>query len=169
MTNVFRTAAVALALVAATATADDKSDAARTEHHWSTVGDIVGEIQKLDGTKGGSITLRVHFPSADNSGKGGNGGGRMGYQGRGTVARSPQQLQQHLRSMMQLMLRQQNSKPAKDSTHDFVLKLTDDVVVRTKELPDKLDEKGNPAKYTPEELQKLKGNPNLPGYAAELP
>jgi hypothetical protein len=43
----------------------------------------------------------------------------------------------------------------------------DDLQVRTLETPTRTDSLGNPQKYSPEELKKLKGpDPDLPGYPA---
>src|SRR5579859_2110189 len=49
---------------------------------------------------------------------------------------------------------------------DEVLEFTPDVKVRLMHLP--LDEKGKKITRTPEELEKLKGNSNLPGYEASV-
>jgi hypothetical protein len=45
---------------------------------------------------------------------------------------------------------------------------SEDVQVRVKEPPTSFDEKGNIIKPTAEELKKLKGDPNLPGYLASF-
>jgi hypothetical protein len=55
---------------------------------------------------------------------------------------------------------------AKNVSQD--LTLAEDVVVRTANPPERLDENGKPKKIPPDELRKLKGNdPKVPGYAAE--
>jgi len=46
--------------------------------------------------------------------------------------------------------------------------LTSDANIRILHLPPLLDENGKKVPRTPEELQKLKGNSNLPGYQAEF-
>lgn len=56
----------------------------------------------------------------------------------------------------------------KESKQDLTYELTSDVVVRLLKLPPLTDEKGQKATRSPEELRKLKGNSNLPGYVAEL-
>jgi len=40
--------------------------------------------------------------------------------------------------------------------------------VRTLKLPLAFDDKGNPRKYTPQELKDLKGTEGLPGYTADI-
>jgi hypothetical protein len=45
---------------------------------------------------------------------------------------------------------------------------TEDFKVRILYPPPAFDEKGNAKKYTAKELKELKGNGNLPGYAAEM-
>ncbi|MFL5340771.1 MAG: hypothetical protein ACJ8F7_11530 [Gemmataceae bacterium] len=55
----------------------------------------------------------------------------------------------------------------KENHQDVKFELAPDCKIRMKHLPPLTDEKGNKKQRTPEELQKLKGNSNLPGYAAE--
>jgi hypothetical protein len=60
------------------------------------------------------------------------------------------------------------SGPAlKEVDHDYELQLTPDAKVRLMKLPPKTDEKGHKIGYTFDELVKLKGKSNLPGYEAE--
>ena len=56
------------------------------------------------------------------------------------------------------------TKEAKDQP----LELTSDCKVRLRHLPPLLDDKGKKTFRTPEELTKLKGTSNLPGYEAEI-
>ncbi len=55
-----------------------------------------------------------------------------------------------------------------EKTYNFVLEVVAETRVRTMLLPPVFDEKGNPRKYTAQELKKLKGPGNLPGYPAAL-
>jgi hypothetical protein len=52
---------------------------------------------------------------------------------------------------------------------DVELQPTDDMKVRTLQLPLDFDEKGRPKKYSSKELKELKGpDPKLPGYTADF-
>jgi hypothetical protein len=51
---------------------------------------------------------------------------------------------------------------------DFDIQADDATAIRFLEPPLKFDEKGNPVRYSAEELKKLKGNTNLPGYPGEF-
>jgi hypothetical protein len=52
---------------------------------------------------------------------------------------------------------------------DYEFQNIEEVVVRTQVLPDQFDEKGNPKKYTKEELDELKGkDKKAPGYESSL-
>jgi len=57
---------------------------------------------------------------------------------------------------------------AKTENVSWDIVLTDDGKVRVTDPPPTFDDKGNPKKYTREELKQLKGDPKLPGYAAEF-
>jgi hypothetical protein len=46
--------------------------------------------------------------------------------------------------------------------------LADDAVIRFKKAPKLFDDKGKPVTPTADQLQAMKGDPKLPGYAAEL-
>jgi len=50
----------------------------------------------------------------------------------------------------------------------LVLDIGADAKVRQLKLPLAFDDKGNPRKYTPEELRDLKGTEGLPGYTADF-
>jgi len=55
----------------------------------------------------------------------------------------------------------------KNETHDVELQPGDDFMVRWRNLPVVLDEKGKPKRLTDKEKKELKGdNPKLPGYTA---
>lgn len=52
---------------------------------------------------------------------------------------------------------------------DLDIQAADEVKVRVQYPPPGFDDKGNPKKYSPEELKKLKGpNPSLPGYVGDF-
>jgi hypothetical protein len=51
---------------------------------------------------------------------------------------------------------------------EFELEFAAKVVLRKLNLPFEYDDKGNPKKYTPAEMAKLKGPGNLPGYVAKI-
>lgn len=56
----------------------------------------------------------------------------------------------------------------KEITHNFKLQGGEKFEVRIDKLPPRDGDDGKPKPYTPAELTKLKGNPNLPGYMAEV-
>jgi hypothetical protein len=60
-----------------------------------------------------------------------------------------------------------NQLVLKDVSEDVTLQFTEDVKIRMPEPPEAFDEKGNFKKYTPKELDELKGpDKTLPGYTA---
>jgi hypothetical protein len=63
--------------------------------------------------------------------------------------------------------RAQNSVKTTTQHKDFDLETTTDAKVRLQDPPVQYDEKGNVKKYTSKELQELKGDPKLTGYAAD--
>jgi hypothetical protein len=134
-----------------------------TAQTYITVGDVIGEITKVDST---SVTIRITWYTA-NAPRNTN----TGHWGRGTVARTPQQMMQHQIQMQQQVARQAaraaSAKP-KEHHQDYTFKFTDDAIARIKHLPPKLDENGKKVNYTENELQQAKGNSSLPGYKAEL-
>lgn len=56
----------------------------------------------------------------------------------------------------------------KEVTHNFKLQGSSDFQVRIEKLPNREGDDGKIKPYTPKELADLKGNPNLPGYKADL-
>jgi hypothetical protein len=57
----------------------------------------------------------------------------------------------------------------KNETHDIDLVPGEDMIVRMKDPPVKLDDKGKPRRLTDKEKKEAKGNdPKLPGYTASL-
>jgi hypothetical protein len=91
--------------------------------------------------------------------------------GRGTnVAGTMQQLQ---RAIAQLQAMQgaggQGVAKATPASAEIEFPLTADVKIRVQEPAEEIDDKGNVKKYTPTELQAMKGKyPNLPGYPSTL-
>jgi len=63
--------------------------------------------------------------------------------------------------------RAQNSVKTVTQHKDFDVETTTDARVRLQDPPVQYDEKGNVKKYTSKELQELKGDPKLIGYAAD--
>jgi hypothetical protein len=55
----------------------------------------------------------------------------------------------------------------KETTHNFKLHGNGDFQLRIEKLPPREGDDGKFKAYTPQELSKLKGNPNLPGYMAD--
>lgn len=94
-------------------------------------------------------------------------------------ARTPQQAAQYTVQLQQAValaqLYQQKQGNAQGNLQVTSQKKTvefhagDDIIVRRLNLPSEYDDKGQPKKYSAEELRKLRGNkPNLPGYEAKL-
>jgi hypothetical protein len=52
--------------------------------------------------------------------------------------------------------------------HKVEINLADDAIIRFKKAPRQFDDKGKSVTPTAEQLQAMKGDPKLPGYAAEL-
>jgi hypothetical protein len=112
---------------------------------YITVGDLEGEITKVSDT---SITIRVNWeePKIPQNGL--------------KPAKNAAQMQAE-------MARIANSKPLekhKEYTMDFAV----GAQARVQKLPPKLNADGKPVAYTPAEKQQLRGNPNIPGYKADL-
>ncbi len=156
-------AAVALAaglagsLPAAAKKPADVTSVAPAKPDWSgfaTVGDVVGEVVKVDDA---GFTLRVDW-SAQN-----------GHHTHGTVARTPQQLAQHLRQMESQFARMErrSGKKGRDHHRDYQLTFADAGLVRWKALPAKTDEAGKKVPYTDEELKALRQPAGAVGYAAD--
>jgi hypothetical protein len=135
----------------------------KSAHKWVTIGDVAGVIQKIDKIdKDGTLTLRVHFTTVQP--------GKVpsyAYRAMGP-ARTPAQYNQHMQMLQSALSYQMRTTKVKDNVHDFVLRATDDIRVRTMHLPEKTDDKGQTVKYTQEELDKLKGKEVIAGYKAEL-
>ena len=140
-----------------------------TAPSYITVGDIVGEVLKVDDK---SITVRVTWYTTPpvKMPKGGNNGNWN----HGSSGRNPQAMYQH-QMMMQQKMQQQLAKAqskaasqAKEQHKDYVMDFATDAQARVKHLQPKLDDKGKQTNYSPDELQKLRGNPLVPGYIVEL-
>jgi hypothetical protein len=130
-----------------------------------TSGDIVGEITKVDDK---SITVRVTWYTQAPAK---NARNQYGNWHRGTTSRNSNQMYQHMIQMQQQMARQAaRAANTKSTVHhqDYTMNFTSDAQARIKHLPPKLDESGKKTFYTSDELQKLKGNPVVPGYMAEI-
>jgi hypothetical protein len=99
------------------------------------------------------------------------------------TSRNPQQAAQHMMQLQQAMAQIQQhtavaqirqagaNSPLQYTTQKKTIEFHagDTVTVRKMTLPTEYDEKGQPKKYTTEELRKLKGSkPSLPGYEASL-
>lgn len=153
--------ALALGIVGVAVAADTPSasssgsSTAPTATTYITVGDIVGEVTKVDSN---AITVRVTWVTMVQKANT-NGNRNMGNWNRGTSGRGPQAQMQHQMMMQQRMMA--NMVP-KQQHHDYAMNFTDDAKARILHLPKK--EGG----YNTEEFNQLKGNPNLPGFISEL-
>jgi hypothetical protein len=120
---------------------------------YSTVGELVGEVIKLDDA---GFTLRVVWATATPSRSGrGRSSMRMGR------SRNPL-------SMIRRMARN-NSRPPKVQQHheDLQFMFAEAGLVRWKSPPPKLDDNGKKIPYSPREQQALKQPPGVTGWAAE--
>lgn len=120
---------------------------------YSTVGELVGEVIKLDDA---GFTLRVVWATAVPSRSGrGRSSMRMG--------RSHNPL-----SMIRRMARN-NSRPPKIQQHhqDLQFVFAESGLVRWKSPPPKLDDNGKKIPYSPKEQEALKQPPGVTGWAAE--
>jgi len=95
-----------------------------------------------------------------------------GNWGRGTSGRNNQAMHQHMVMMQQQLSRQRRSKTVstKPTEHhqDYTMDFASDATARVKHYPPKVKADGKKGVCTPEEYQKMKGNPLLPGWKAEL-
>jgi len=134
---------------------------------YITVGDIVGEIVKVDSKQ---VTVRVQWYTQAPPKNSNNNSRHYGNWHRGTSGRSSQAMHQHMQFMQQQLARQRTAANGKPQEHhqDYVMDFTTDATARIQHLPQKLDENGKKVYYTPDEHQKLKGNPILPGFKADL-
>jgi hypothetical protein len=88
------------------------------------------------------------------------------------TARNPVQRQQEMvqlvRDLAGMERGLQSVFRVKELKKDVELVPADDLKVRTARPPLEYDDKGYPKKYTKDELKELKGDPRLPGYAADF-
>jgi hypothetical protein len=86
--------------------------------------------------------------------------------------RNPVQRQQEMIAFVQDFQRKQRDMRSpfgvKQLEQDIEIVPAQDMKVRSLHPPAAFDEKGNPKKYTPQELKELRGDGRLPGYAADL-
>lgn len=132
------------------------------------VGDIIGTVVKADAN---GIVLRITQVELTGGNKGGNvrpGNIRPGGKANSNPAQQQQQQMRRVLQAIQQQMRQAANVKVKETHHDYDLPFLEGVTVRTKVLPPNLDENGRPKPRTPEELQKLKGEGNLPFYAATV-
>jgi hypothetical protein len=181
-----RTAALLLALLAATSllaqtgskakVPADKAPADASEERLVPVGVLSGVVQDAGG-KAGTLALRVTWrwlePNAPAQEKYARRYQEL-LQRQAAVLRNPnaaqrqQQMTQLQKDAGQLMAQQKDLFRVREKQEDLTLILADEVKVRSADVPEPFDSKGNIRKYTPEELKDLKGPENLPGYRAEL-
>lgn len=133
------------------------------------------------------IMQQMHNAQRSPRGRGGNRGGyhhhhasamsnmmhqqQMYMQGQQRMAQAMARAQQQeLRLLQQEIQAIQKMYQVVQVSRDFDFQLTQNIKVRTKELPDKgFDEKGEIKKYTKEELAEFKGkDKNLMGYESSL-
>jgi hypothetical protein len=88
------------------------------------------------------------------------------------MTRNPIWRQQEMIALVQEAQRMQRDKQnlfrVKQMEKDVEFQAGEDMKIRSLRPPVAFDEKGNPKKYTPQELKEMRGDGKLPGYAAEL-
>jgi len=83
--------------------------------------------------------------------------------------RLAEEMRRQAQQLEQAKKAQQAAIKVETTARSFDFNLRDDLVVRRMNLPFAYDDKGNVKQYTPEEIQKAKGdNPKLPGFAAKI-
>jgi hypothetical protein len=173
-----RAAALPALLAAAVLAADppprDKETGDKPADGLVPVGSIRGVLRDTGGSSG-HLVVRVSIPYLE-----ANAAAQQSYaqrqqqllQRQQQILRNPdprqryQQMQQLVRDAQGLMAQQKDLFHVRQKQQDVELRVPDEVKVRTARLPQAFDDKGNPRRYTPKELQELRGTDNLPGYAA---
>jgi hypothetical protein len=88
------------------------------------------------------------------------------------MTRNPVWRQQAMIALVQEAQRMQQDKQnlfrVKQIEKDVEIQPADEMRIRSLHPPVAFDEKGNPKKYTAQELKEMRGDGKLPGYAAEL-
>ncbi len=134
---------------------------------YITVGDLIGEVVEVNSD---SIKLKVTWTSVTAP----TGGAPVnpGNWNRGTHPRTAKQLHEHQVKMQQAMARHMAYVAAHSKVHvhksEYLFDFTADAQARLQNLPPKLNEDGKKVAYTPAEKQKLKGNPDIPGWKADI-
>ena len=134
-----------------TSTTPSTSPSKPTGPTYITVGNVIGEIIKVNST---SMTLRVQKPKEPLPGP--------------QHAANKKQYEHELHVLHELAKKE--AKDYKKNPHyiDFTMDFATDAQARIQHLPAKLDENGKKVPYTAEEYKDLKGNPDIPGWKAEL-
>jgi hypothetical protein len=143
---------------------------------WNPVGALSGLVKKQDGDK---LTLIVEYPEIQqnpSSTKATTAAQRQmqNFQNQLNAANRIKNPAQRLARIQQIQAQMQAAgmaqamKAANVKTvvkkKDVDVQLAHEIQVRVKNPPDNFDEKGQPKKYTSDELKKLKGPGNLWGY-----
>jgi hypothetical protein len=141
-----------------------------------SLGEMTGVLKKTDGSEAG-LTLHVTLKYLEP-----NAGAELALareqqevllrQRQIMMTRNPVWRQQELMALVQEVQRMQRDKQnllrVKQLQKDVEIQPADDMKVRSLHPPVAFDEKGNPKKYTAQELKEMRGDGKLPGYAAEL-
>jgi len=140
-------------------------------------GEYPGKVMNAPGTTG-DFVVRMDYYHPKTGGTSNNSLAHAQQQiaqaqARLASARSPQQQASAMRSLqsaqMQLQRAMQGGANTVKDYLDVTLHAAPNMIVRTANPPQAFDEKGNPKKYTSEELKKLKGKyPNMAGYEADI-
>src|SRR5258707_1201113 len=148
-------------------------------------GQVTGKLANL-GSSGKALTLQVETQSLQanpgyNAGKGNTPAVQSALKHQAEALKLQEQILRthnplHRAALLQRATAQalqvhpqHNLFKVVTTTKDFDLQAADDVKVRMLNLPDLFDEKGNPKKYTADELKDLKGSDTkLPGYTSDF-
>jgi hypothetical protein len=159
-------AAVALVLLPSLRAADKATQAEYDQ--IAQAGQFTGKVVSIGGSDQ-SITVRIDTPTL---GAAGNVSARerdiLRQQEEILRSRSPAERARHMERLLQSASGNGNLKVTTVSK-DFDLDALEDVKVRIAQPPQQYDDKGNPKKYTSQELKDLKGpDTKLPGYTSEF-
>jgi hypothetical protein len=163
--------ALALSLLSLPLYAADKKDDDKAKDEADKLvnaGQVTGVLRSLP--DGSQKYLSINIPVAIPTGVGQNPvvQQQMLLQYQQQLMRTPPWQRQQV--LLQMLIQLRNSQGAGVEVRQIPVDLqaADEMKVRTLVLPPKYDDKGKITRYSNQELKEMRGNSNLPGYAAEM-
>jgi hypothetical protein len=130
------------------------------------VGDVIGEVVEANTS---SIKIKVTWTTTTPPK---NAPPVHSNWNQGSQPRTAKQLYEHQLKMQQALARHMEYIAAHSKVHthehEYLFDYTPDAQARIQHLPPKYDDNGKKILYSPAEAQKLKGNPTIPGWKADL-